>query len=477
MLDEGLLLVDHVAGDHSIKLAFLLAIPHGAGGAFLGTHAVALSVDVDHAGIAVVDLIVHIKAVGGDAAAVVVDDFVHVVKDTANRLRQQEAGAVGRAGCAGDHILKARHLQQVLVVGIAAGGQHHGGSAELQVARFHAHALVAFHQKLGHLGVVHDLGLAVGNGLLKTLVEGIEVGVGRAHRIGAQRTGYAQGLHGSVRAAHQRAVAEIHAQVLIQPVDGRAGFLGVTLGQRFVELTLAAESLDVGIEGLGGVLNAVFLLDFEARTAHGAARIVDAAARAHALLKHQHIQAQLHATGCGHQTGHAGAYHDHIRFDRQLGTRLLGGAVQGVVHGFNNAVRGQRCAGNGVHVGVSSCHNSRRNLLKGRIRNAGGFVLAVHRDGSDCTVLHRNGDGDVGVHALAGSGIGAVGQRGFSHSRDQSDQQGQHKQQAQEYLGCPHGESSLLKYKFAANIYRRRHFRHIYFSLFALSLSTAFDNF
>ena len=138
-------------------------------------NAVAVKIDVDAARIAGVRTIGHLKAIGHQAAAIVGGQLVHVIKHTADRLGQIEAGAVGGLGCLGHDVVKTGHLQQLFIVAVAAGSQQRGGGAVFHFAHFHTGAFSILHHQLGYRAVEHKLNTAFFNGLVQTIGKGIEV--------------------------------------------------------------------------------------------------------------------------------------------------------------------------------------------------------------------------------------------------------------------------------------------------------------
>ena len=438
---ERAVIRQHVLGQHDIDDVLVGGAPHGplvhGGGGRLVKDALAGGVDPD--GAVVVDVAAKRRLEAADRhGTAVAGAVVHIVKGRAGAAGEVVAAADGGDGVIGGDVGEVVLLEPALTVAIAAGGDDGAGSGNLHIVHLDAdHVAVVVKHEVGDQRIQAQLGLARVDEALQLFHQGIDkIGAAAGGRA-ARGVGHAVGVHGQVSAA-VHLIGELHAHVVLQPVDGLAAALGVHLGDLGVHVLLAAAHGDeVVIESLGAVLDAGFLLDLVAGAADGAARGVRGAAHAVVLLQHQHIRAQLGRVHAGHQARHARAHHDHVRLDGDLkGLVLFGGlAAERGVHGRLDGVRSHGRAGHAVHVGALRLDDGRRDLLDRRVADAGRLLIVADLNAGDLSAFHGHGYVHRAAHAVGRAGVGAVGQGRLRHGAHGSERRAQrqrhHKRQHQ----------------------------------------------
>ena len=273
-----------------------------------------------------------------DRAAV---ELVHVHEFRIERKREGNVFAGGRLRAAQHHAggpaadVAVDHFR---VRGEAARREADAAPGEPFLLTFvgeglHArHAEVVVVKELDHLVLVADFDAALLRG-------GEEV----LHEAGAARDAVAQDAAGAAetRIGHRTDLAELDADILFQPVDAFGNVVRIGAVQSLVA-HLLGDVHHHGVEGVGRILDALFLLVPRAPAADGAEGEDGVAVRTVALFKKHYLGAEIVRRNGGDQAGRACAHNDGI-IDR--GLRLACGL--GFGSAGNAGGTGGGCAENG----------------------------------------------------------------------------------------------------------------------------------
>ena len=170
--------------------------------------------------------------------------------------------------------------------------------------------------ELDRLVLVLDFNLALCAGFKELLHES---GAAREALVAHDAAGAAE-----ARIGHRTNLAELHADVAFEPVDA----VGVAAVERLVA-HLLRDVHHHGVEGIGRVFEALFLLVARAPAADGAERIDGVAVRAVHLFADDDLRAQVMGGNGGDEARGAGAEDDGVVFGVELAFGLLGLGLSG----------------------------------------------------------------------------------------------------------------------------------------------------
>ena len=212
---------------------------------------------------------------------------------------------------------------------------------------------------------------------------------------------------------------------LVEPVGDLAHIVGVQADELLVAHVLAV-LLEVGDHLLGGVLGHA-AVDLQLGAAHDlvAAGHGDGAAQTVGLLKQDDVLALLLKTDGAAHASTAATHDDGVSLELDRLSGLLGlngseeglggaGLLGGVGHGVDDALGGNRGAGNGVDADALGVNDALDHHVDGTVaHNSGCLGLRGDLDGLECGVGEGHVDDDVAAVTRAGArvGTGSEGKR------------------------------------------------------------------